>query len=193
MTGHLQCIAQHLLSGERDLAITEAETGYPFEHREVHKRRYTDRQKMETFVRDGFTDRYSGERLFNPGFLRLLNHLLPEQFPFHPHGKSGLCHDIYWDLLPSIDHRIAIHRGGEDRPGNWMTTSMKRNMAKHNWTIEELCWNLHPSGTIQDWDGLSKVFVQLVEQYDPDSDYVKSWCRATKLALGESGTSSSGE
>ena len=186
VTSDMQKIAEHLLSGARHLAIANAVAEYPFEVRAISKRRYTDRQKMETFFKDGFIDRYSGERLFNPGFLRLLHYLMPEQFPFHPHGKSGLCHDIFWDLLPSIDHKTPIYRGGEDQPGNWVTTSMKRNSAKGNWTIEDLGWNLQPRGAIQDWDGLSRIFVELVERYDPDVGYVKSWYRTTKKVLGDS-------
>ena len=60
---------------------------------------------------------------------------------------------------------------------------MKRNMAKGNWTIEEIGWKLHPPGSISDWDGLSGVFVGLVEKHDPDSNYIKSWYQATKRTL----------
>lgn len=179
----MENIAQLLLEGDRERAATKAAARYPFEIRPQHKRQYTDQQKIDTFLRDGFIDRYSGERLFNPGFLRLLHHLLPDQFPFHPHGKAGQCHDIFWDLLPSVDHATSIHRGGEDEASNWVTTSMKRNLAKGNWTIEELGWNLYPSGCSRDWDGLSDVFVQLVEKFDPDVAYIRTWCRITRVAL----------
>ena len=52
-------------------------------------RRYTHRQRLELFQRDRFTDRYSGQRLVFPGTLRLLSHLLPEAFPYHPNWKLG--------------------------------------------------------------------------------------------------------
>lgn len=36
---------------------------YPFHKTAVRRRTYSDRQKMEQFVRDGFVDRYSGQKL----------------------------------------------------------------------------------------------------------------------------------
>ncbi|MFZ1427770.1 MAG: hypothetical protein WAS21_13460 [Geminicoccaceae bacterium] len=44
------------------------------------------------FTRDGFVDRYSGERLVFPGTLRLLAKLLPNEFPFHSNWRTDACH-----------------------------------------------------------------------------------------------------
>jgi len=96
----------------------------------------------------------SGDRLAFPPVLRLLSHLMPEDFPFHPHGKMDKCHIAHWALYPSIDHVVPVARGGGDEESNWVTTSMLRNMAKGQATLEELGWELGPPGCLEDWDGL---------------------------------------
>src|SRR5262245_64338066 len=65
-------------------------------------RKYSDEQKTRLFLRDGFIDRYSGDRLVYPGVLRLLSHLFPEDFPYHPNWKYGVCHLWYWELYPTV-------------------------------------------------------------------------------------------
>jgi hypothetical protein len=47
---------------------------------------------MAVFARDGFVDRYSGERLVFPGTLRLLAKLLPNEFLGD--GRARSRHDI---------------------------------------------------------------------------------------------------
>ena len=41
-------------------------TKYPFKKPIVKIRKYTDKEKMKQFVKDGFIDRYSGQKLVNP-------------------------------------------------------------------------------------------------------------------------------
>ena len=47
-----------------------------------------------------------------------------------------------------------MSRGGLDSESNWVTTSMRRNRAKANWTLEKLRWRLHAPVTPDKWDGL---------------------------------------
>jgi hypothetical protein len=77
---------------------------------------------------------------------------------------------IYWDLFPTIDHLIPVTRGGQDNDTNWITTSMIRNSAKANWTIEEIGWKLHDKGQLDSWDGLINYFIDLT---DKNLDYEK--------------------
>ena len=176
-------IAELLIQGRLAEAKTIAKRNYPFEIRTISKRQIGKRKSLLIFIKDGFIDRYSGEKLFHPGYLRILNELLPYEFPFHPHGKTGECHDIYWDKLPSIDHLIPIYRGGKDYEENMVTTSMKRNLAKNNSLLEEIGWSLYPRGDFNEWDGCTTKFVQLVEKYSTGSKYIYDWYRVTKLAL----------
>lgn len=123
-------------------------------------------EAARVFVRDGFLDRYSGERLVFPGVLRLLSHLMPREFPFHPGWKRGVVHPAYWDLYPTIDHIIPVARGGpsDPWPENWVTTSMRRNAAKADWTLDELGWSIHPAGSLADWDGLLHWFLEYLDR-----------------------------
>jgi len=109
---------------------------------------------MRVFLRDGFVDRYSGTRLVFPGTLRLLSQLLPEELPFHLNWKMSECHMMFWELFPTIDHIVPVARGGADEASNWVTTSMIRNQAKANWTLEELGWSLREPAEAGRWDGL---------------------------------------
>jgi hypothetical protein len=53
------------------------------------KRQYSKSQATRILVRDGFCDRYSGDRLIFPGVLRILSDLFPRQFQWHPNWKIG--------------------------------------------------------------------------------------------------------
>ncbi|MCB5942439.1 HNH endonuclease [bacterium 210820-DFI.6.52] len=153
-----------LNSGEIDLAKRAIEEGYPFAPVERGKRGYTVRQMVEQFFKDGFIDRYSGERLVNPGVLRAISEMIPDVFPYQAHWKTGECHLAYWNDHPTIDHIYPLSLGGEDGPENWATTSMMRNSLKGNFTLEQMGWMLQERGNIREWDGLSKVFVELIER-----------------------------
>jgi hypothetical protein len=91
-------------------------------------------------------------------------------------------HIAYWDLIPTIDHIIPIAQGGEDHPSNWATTSMKNNSIKSNYSIEEIRWKLYPSGALEDWDGLTDLFIRLVDENGAllKDSYIKSWYRISK-------------
>lgn len=155
---------------------------YPFHMVEVDKRTYTTDQKVKVFMQDGFIDRYSGERLLNPGILKILSVCFPTEFPYQSHWKMTDTHVAYWELIPTIDHIYPIARGGVDNPSNWVTTSMLHNQVKNNWTLDQLNWKLHDAGDIKDWDGMSSVMLEFLDsnkKYLEDS-YIKKWYRATQ-------------
>ena len=77
---------------------------YPHKIYNIEKRTYTISQKMQQFIDDGFIDRYTGEKLLNPGILKVLSVYFPDEFPFHPHWKMTETHIAYWELVPTIDH-----------------------------------------------------------------------------------------
>ena len=148
-------------------------------------RHYSAKQKLAIFARDHFIDRYSGEKLLNPGLLRAISRLLPEVFPFQANWRMDVCHPAIWRLTPTIDHVVPVARGGNDDAGNWITTNMIHNSAKANWTIEELGWRLYPQEYNPEWDGLSKHFLSIYEVHDTirDDAYVREWYRVTKAIL----------
>ena len=84
---------------------------------------------------------------------------MPNEFPFHPNWKTDLTHPSYWEVGATVDHVVPVTRGGADDESNWVTTSMARNSAKMNWTLNELGWTVHPPGDIKHWDGLIRWFL----------------------------------
>lgn len=150
---------------------------YPFRNPTTKVRKYTDKQKMYQFFKDGFIDRYSGDKLVNPGLLKVISYYMPKDFPYHPHWKMESCHNAYWELVPTIDHIYPIALGGIDTEENWVTTSMLHNSIKCNWTLEQLNWKLYPAGNYKNWDGLTNLFIKLVRKDTNllQDRYVKKW------------------
>ncbi len=60
---------------------------------------------------------------------------------------------------------------------------MLHNSVKSNWTIEQLNWKLYPAGDINEYDGLTDLFVKLTENNLElfDDPYIKHWY---KLSVG---------
>ncbi len=59
---------------------------------------------------------------------------------------------------------------------------MLTNGIKANWTLEECGWNLHRRGRYEDWDGLLKWFVTVMEKHPEWQKMPRytSWYRAAK-------------
>ena len=156
-------VCELIARGDREGASSILASEFPFAPVESAERRYSETEALRVFRRDGFVDRYSGERLVFPGTLRLLSVLLPESFPFHPNWKVSHTHPAFWLLSPTIDHVVPITRGGRDEEANWVSTSQLRNSAKGNWFLEELGWKLVPPGNLRAWDGLCAWFTERIE------------------------------
>ncbi|MCD6367323.1 MAG: HNH endonuclease, partial [Bacteroidales bacterium] len=149
----------------------------PFISNKTQKRQYTKYQMCEVFLRDGFIDRYSGKKLLFPGIFKILTIEFPDIFKYHRNWKMSETHMIYWELFPTIDHVVPISRGGNDIQENMVTTSMIRNSAKSNWTLEELGWKLSKQGITEDWDGLLSYFLKLTEVNSIylENKYISEW------------------
>ena len=176
-------IADMLLENNKTAAKSIICQKYPHTYYEIEKRTYTITQKMKQFIRDGFIDRYTGEKLLNPGMLKTISYYFPNEFPYHPHWKMTETHIAYWELIPTIDHIYPIAKGGEDDEKNWVTTSMKNNSIKSNYTIDEIHWKLYPRGDISEWDGLTSEFLQLVKKDEEllKDAYIKSWYKVSLI------------
>jgi hypothetical protein len=158
---------------------------YPFVPLVKVGRRYSVGQMLRVFVRDGFVDRYSGTRLICLPALRLISMRLPSQFPFQTNWRTDVCHFAFWDLAPTIDHIVPVSRGGGDDEHNWATTSMLRNSAKANFTLDELGWPLRPPpGGMKDWDGLLGWFMDQAsaDRAVRDDPYLRPWFTASRSA-----------
>ena len=184
----LENISKLLLENKMEEAKATIQNEYPHKHIDLEKRSYTLKEKMEQFLRDGFIDRYTGKKLVNPGMLKVITYYFPEEFPYDPHWKMTRTHIAYWDLIPTIDHIFPIAQGGVDNPSNWATTSMKNNSIKSNYSLDEINWELHPSGSVREWDGLTKLFIDLVDQNKEllQDSYIKSWYKISKTVCAPS-------
>ncbi|MGH7665650.1 MAG: HNH endonuclease [Gemmatimonadaceae bacterium] len=158
----LASVCGALATGDRATAAKYVKEEYPFEPIAAVERKYGELEATKVFLRDGFIDRYSGSRLVFPGALRVLSVELPAEFPFHSNWRMSETHEAFWELSPTVDHIVPVARGGEDAEANWVTTSMRRNSAKSNWTLAELGWELQPPGSLEDWDGLLSWFGRYV-------------------------------
>jgi 5-methylcytosine-specific restriction endonuclease McrA len=185
------CVA--LQVGDSRSAKATLRSRYPFVpvEKKIVVRRFSVRKSMDLFMRDGFIDRYTRNRLINPGVLRLLHVVLGDDFPAHPNWKVSETHRAFWELFPTVDHVLPLSRGGRDDESNWVTASMLSNRAKDQWTVDDLGWELHPAGAVEEWDGLSRWLVDylaasptvLAEAAEPHRGYIRRWLTATKAAL----------
>ncbi len=181
LAGVCGALARDDLAGAKAIAVAE----YPFVRQTKAGRSYTETESMRIFLRDRFTDRYSGARLVFPGTLRLLSNVMPEEFPAHPNWKMSESHIAYWELFPSIDHLVPVARGGLDDASNWVTTSMLRNSAKSNWTVEELGWSVLEPDRDDSWDGLVGFCVDYLARHPEQlaDKYIGRWHRAALTTL----------
>ena len=62
---------------------------------------------------------------------------------------------------------------------------MKKNSIKSNYTIDEIHWKLYPKGDILEWDGLTKVLIELVNKDDTllKDPYIRSWYKISKATF----------
>jgi len=183
----LSRVCDALERGQPEMAKGIVAAEYPFSPPERSSRKYSELDRMRVFVRDRFTDRYSGRRLVFPGTLRLLSSLLENEendcFPHHPNWRTDKCHFAFWELYPTIDHVEPVTRGGQDREPNWVSTSMLLNGAKGNYSLDQLGWKLHP---VDDgWDGLTGWFLRQTLPPELESSLpLRRWRNAAKCICG---------
>lgn len=139
-------------------------------------------EQVEQFKKDGFIDKYSGQKLVNSGFLKVLSHYMLEEFPYHSHWKMQECHNAYWEFIPTVNYIYPVALGGADSEENWATTSMLHNSIKNNWTLEQLNWKLYDAGNYEEWNGLTALFIELVKADKTllEDSYIKKWYRLSR-------------
>lgn len=180
-----------LLGGDREGARRIAREEYPFLRSQgrvarprgvapavgpratLSRKPLSFRQKLRVWLRDGFQDRDTGERLVFPGALELLSVLLPDEFPYHnpPHGDSRFTHQAMYELWPGIDH-VVSHVGGDavvvHAETNLVTMAHTNNLAKGSLGLGALGWTLRPASAADPgWDGLTGWFVAYLDR-DPE-------------------------
>lgn len=181
----LAAVCDALREGATDRAAEVLRRDYPFAPEFIVGRSHDIQKLMRVFVRDGFIDRYSGERLVFLPVLRVISEALPADFPYHPNWKAEKTHSSYWQMGATLDHLVPVSRGGADDESNWVTTSMAHNSAKLNWTLDELGWTLHPPGDCRCWDGLVAWFLEYTNAHPGalSNQSLRQWHKAATTAL----------
>lgn len=179
-------VSNLLLKDNKEKARETIINKYPHTVKQIKKRRYSNLIKMKHFFNDGFIDRYTGEKLINPGLFKVLSTYFPEEFPYDAHWSTTKTHNSYWVMFPTIDHIVPIARGGEDCDSNRVTTTMKNNLIKDNYTLEEIGWKLYPQGSIEQWDGLTEIFIKIVEKDEAllKDKYIENWYKVSQKIYG---------
>ena len=114
----------------------------------------TDRKKMEIWLRDGFTDRYTGQKLVYPRVLEILTEEMPKEFPACGNWLMTGTHIAYYDLSASVEHVKPRVRGGGNELNNLVATSYCNNKTKNEYLLDEIGEQLLPPGDLKEWDGL---------------------------------------
>ena len=166
-----------IAKGDQAAAEGTINRDYPFVSMLPTLRGYSEAVATRIFVRDGFLDRYTGERLVSPGALRLLSIKLPTAFPYHRNWKMSETHPAFWQLCATIDHVVPVTDAGSGDEDNLVTTSMIRNSAKANWPLEKIGWQLRPIDRVGDWDGLTGWFLTTVSAEPSllEHPFIKRW------------------
>lgn len=170
---------------DKDCAIKIISSEYPFQPVKYCKRAYTNYDEIKIFIRDGFMDRYFGNRLIFPPVLRIISNTFPEQFPYQAHWKMDSCHIAYWELTPTLDHIVPIARGGLNQENNIVCTSMLHNNIKSNYTLDQVGWEVKPKGTLENWDGMIHWFINYINEHQTilSSPYFNKWYKLAIKAL----------
>jgi hypothetical protein len=180
----LAAVCDLIAAGRIDDAKASLLRQYPRLGASTPRGRWSMTRLIRVFVRDGFTDRYFGDRLVFPGTLRALAILITDAFPYHPNWKQSETHPAVWELYPTIDHIVPVARGGADDESNVVTTSMLRNSAKGNWLVEELRWPVERAPILPGWDGLLAWFETAYSSHEVlrQDSAIQQWHRAANAA-----------
>ena len=59
----------------------------------------------------------------------------------------------------------------------------KKSSFKNNWTLEQLNWELYDAGNYEEWDGLTALFIELVNSDKSllEDSYIKKWYKLSCL------------
>jgi hypothetical protein len=169
-----------ILNNQKEQAKATINKHYKHNVEKIATRSMSNDDRLKIFMRDGFIDRYTGQKLLFPNVLRILSMELGDVFPFHPNWKMSDCHIAFWEFYPTCDHVIPIARGGENVAENIVTTSMKINSAKSNFLMEELGLKLYEKGSIKNWDGMITWYRKYIKNNQKilENNYIAGWHHA---------------
>ena len=156
------CLA--LEAGSVNAAEKIIAAGFPFSGYLNDEKPLSEAAQLKIFRRDGFVDRFTGQKVFLPPVLTVLSEMLPDVFPNHPNWKRDETHQAH-EMFTATVKKIIPNRPADEF--NLATAAYKTKAAKANATLEDLGWKLYSLEEIADlrWDGMTDWFVRYVDDH----------------------------
>ena len=156
------CLA--LEAGSVNAAEKIIATGFPFSGYLNDEKPLSEAAQLKIFRRDGFVDRFTGQKVFLPPVLTVLSEMLPDVFPNHPNWKRDETHQAH-EMFTATVKKIIPNRPADEF--NLATAAYKTKAAKANATLEDLGWKILSLEEIADlrWDGMTGWFMNYVDDH----------------------------
>jgi DNA-directed RNA polymerase subunit RPC12/RpoP len=113
--------------------------------------------EADIYRRDGYRCRFCGCRVILKAARGTMHSLVPDAIPWGAADKNK--HAAFYALTATVDHLVPHAKGGDNSPGNLLTTCQPCNFGKGNWLIEEIGL-LDPRSrppVADAWDGLRRI------------------------------------
>jgi DNA-directed RNA polymerase subunit RPC12/RpoP len=113
--------------------------------------------EAEIYERDGYRCRFCGCRVIVKAARAVMDRLLPGAIRWG--AANGDRHAAFFALTATIDHLVPHARGGDNSPGNLLTTCQPCNFGKGDWLVDEIGL-FDPSSrppVVDAWDGLARI------------------------------------
>jgi hypothetical protein len=137
------------------------------------------------YVRDHFTCLYCGRLTIPTQVMRLISARFPHEFAYHPNWKMSVAHRLYWDISTSLDHAVAVSRGGAwQDTGNLVTVCARCQYQKGNLTLGSLGWARREPRP--GWDGLVRYYRPLWDWCGQPTGNYRAWLSAFGVVMAPS-------
>ena len=141
-------------------------TNYPYSNFKNNLPETTVSRNLKVFMRDGFIDRYTGEKVILPVALSLLSFIIPDVFPLQKNWKYEGTHQAFYTIRAAVDKVNPADDYDKDL-STLVTTSYSNKIAKSNANLSDIGWKLLSLEEIEKkrWDGLSGWFMKYLEEH----------------------------
>lgn len=133
----------------------------------------TPEQSLRVWTADHWSCRYCNELVFFPPAFRAMARRFGNHGYFHPNWKADQS-PLLIKRGASIDHVVAVTRGGAHDVGNFVTACWECNLKKS----DAEGWSPTAAKPERSWDGMLAVFKGLAEA-QPDAAE-RRWLRAIR-------------